>query len=121
MILVMLNKIRVDTSHALKATKIIPQLGSIDLTGAEFEYGQSRLNILQGRLGRVNPSTSLANGHLSIISHTKPSLFLSRAQIIWQNLEFELMMILIEEFTLQAELKLKFVARWTPLQTSKLL
>jgi hypothetical protein len=92
----------------------VHQLGVIDLTGAEFEYGERCLHILNGRLGRVNPETSLANGHLSVVSEIKPSLFLSRAQISWRNLEFELMMISIQELTLQNELKLKFIARWIP-------
>ncbi len=97
------------------------EIGSIDLTGAEFEYGESCLHILNGRLGRVNAETSLANGHLSIISHTKPSLFSSRAKIGWQHLEFELMMISIQEITAQAELKLKFIARWIPPNKTKVL
>ncbi len=100
-------------------TAAIHQIGSIDLTGAELEYGERSLHILNGRLGRVNPDTSLANGHLSVVSEVKPSLFLSPAQIKWQNLEFELMMISIQEFTLQAELKLKFIARWMPPLTTK--
>jgi hypothetical protein len=97
------------------------EIGSIDLTGAEFEYGEHCLHILNGRLGRINPETSLANGHLSVMSEVKPSLFLSRAQISWQNLKFELMMISIQEFTLQAELKLKFIARWIPPTKTKVL
>jgi hypothetical protein len=104
----------VNSTHALLKTTAVHQIGSIDLTGAEFEYGECCLHILNGRLGRVNPETSLANGHLSVISHTKPSLFSSRAKIGWRNLEFELMMISIQELTAQAELKLKFIARWTP-------
>ena len=97
----------------------VHQIGVIDLTGAEFEYGERRLHILNSRLGRVNPETSLANGYLSVMSEVKLSLFLSRAQISWRNLEFELMMISIQEFNLQNELKLKFIARWIPAPETK--
>lgn len=90
------------------------QRGFIDLTGAEFKYGEHRLHILNGRLGRLNPATYLASGHLTIISEIKPSLFSSRVLIAWRNLEFELMMISIQELTTQHELKLKFIARWLP-------
>ncbi len=107
----MLNSSRASGSDSLGTTQILHQLGSIDLTGAEFEYGESYLDILNGRLGRINPETCLTNGYLSVISRTKPSLFSSRARIGWRNLEFELMMISIQELTAQAELKLKFVAR----------
>jgi hypothetical protein len=118
------QRIAVNTTHSLFKTAPmhqtpVDQIGVIDLTGAEFEYGGRCLHILNGRLGRMNPQTSLANGHLSIITDVKPSLFLSRAQISWRNLEFELMMISIQEFTLQAELKLKFIARWIPSLVTK--
>ena len=115
----MLSTSRANGTDFPGTTQILHQLGSIDLTGAEFKYGKSCLNILNGRLGRVNPDTSLANGYLSIMTEVKPSLFLNRAQIGWQNLEFELMMISIQEFTLQAELKLKFIARWISSPTTK--
>jgi hypothetical protein len=110
----MLNRPRADATYSLGATKMLHPLGSIDLTGAEFEYGECRLNILNGRLGRMNPETRLANGCLSVMTEIKPSLFSSRARIAWRNLEFELMMISMQELTLQAELKLKFIARWIP-------
>jgi hypothetical protein len=103
----------VNSTHSLFKTPV-HQIGAIDLTGAEFEYGERCLYILNGRLGRVSPETSLVNGYLSIKTEIKPNLFLSRAQISWQNLEFELLMISIQEFTLQAELKLKFIARSIP-------
>jgi hypothetical protein len=93
---------------------MLRQFSSIDLTGAKLEYGESCLHILYGRLGPVNPESHLANGHLSVISQTKPSLLSNRVQIGWRNLEFELMMISFQDLTTQAELKLKFIARWMP-------
>jgi hypothetical protein len=107
----MLKRFRTDFGDALRSPIALHQIGSIDLTGAELKYGEQNLNILNGRLGRINSETRLANGHLSVLSHAKPSLFSDRARIGWQNLEFELMMISFQELTLQAELKLKFVAR----------
>lgn len=110
----MLNAYQSNATHASEPTTMLHQLSFIDLTGAKFEYGENCLDIVNGRLGRLNPETRLANGHLSVISETKPSLFSNRVQIAWQNLEFELMMISIQDLTAQAELKLKFIARWMP-------
>ena len=115
----MLNHPRAGVSNVLHSPTMPHQLRSIDLTGAELKYGERQLHILNGKLGRINPQTGLANGHLSIVSHTKPSLFSNKARIGWRNLEFELMMISFQELTLQAELKLKFVARCISLPPTK--
>jgi hypothetical protein len=115
----MLNSPRAGGTKFPGTTQMLHQLGSIDLTGAELEYGASCLNILNGKLGRINPETGLANGHLSVISQIKPSLFLSRVRIAWRNLEFELMMISIQDLSLQSELKLKFVARCLSMPKTK--
>jgi hypothetical protein len=117
----MLNSYKPNTSSCLETAIRLNKRGFIDLTGAEFKYGEHCLNILNGRLGRLNPATCLVNGQLSILSEIKPSLFSSRVLINWRNFEFELMMISIQELTTQAELKLKFIARWLPPPESEIL
>jgi hypothetical protein len=121
MMLGMLNVSRASNTQLLGTSKLLHQLGAIDLTGAELEYAESRLTILNGKLGRIDPKSSLTNGHLSVISQVKPSLFSSRVQIAWRNHQFEVIMISAQELTLEFELKLKFIARWIrPVETKVL-
>ncbi len=117
----MLDMISSEWYAVFRDSKILHHLGAIDLSGAELEYAECRWQIRHGKLGRIDPESSLTNGHLSVISQVKPSLFSSRVRIAWRNHEFEVMMISIQELTLESELKLKFIARWIrPIETKVL-
>jgi hypothetical protein len=83
----------------------------IDLSGAELEFGVHHLKIVAGSLGLINPNSRLANGHLSLISSERPNLLSNKLKIFWRNLEFEIVMLSIQELSADAELKLKFIAR----------
>ncbi len=86
-------------------------VGSIDLTGAELEFGGCFVNVTSGKLGRFDPKRRQVSGSLSVVSSIKPSLLSSLVRIHWRDQEFEVIMISLKESAVKNELTLKFVAR----------
>jgi hypothetical protein len=89
-------------------------VGTLDLTGAEIEYAGQRMNVTTGKLGHFDANTREVRGRLSVVSSIRPNVWSSDIRIRWQNHEFEVMMMSVQDMSDNGELKLKFIARWIP-------
>ncbi len=105
---------QVNHTRAVWGSMMNQFVGTLDLTGAEIEYAGHRMNVTTGKLGHFDPNTREVRGRLSVSSAIRPNVWTSNIRIRWQNHEFEVMMMSVQDMNDSGELKLKFIARWIP-------
>lgn len=105
---------QVNHTRAIWGSMMNQFVGTLDLTGAEIEYAGHRMSVTTGKLGHFDPNTREVRGRLSILSPVRPSILNNNVRIRWQNHEFEVMMMSVQDINDSGELKLKFIARWIP-------